>query len=63
LTTAYQIADNIIVLYRGSVAEAAAVDLVVQNPRHPYTRLLVGSIPNPNPDRPWAAEAPPLSPT
>jgi peptide/nickel transport system ATP-binding protein len=62
LTTAYQIADNIIVLYRGSVAEAAAVDLVVQNPRHPYTRLLVGSIPNPNPDRPWAAEAPPAFP-
>jgi oligopeptide/dipeptide ABC transporter ATP-binding protein len=58
LTTAYQIGDNIIVLYRGSVAEAGSVDLVVRNPNHPYTRLLVGSIPVPNPDQQWSAEAP-----
>ena len=57
LTTAYQIGDNIIVLYRGSVAEAGGVDLVVRHPNHPYTQLLVGSIPVPNPDQPWAAEA------
>ncbi|MFN8445399.1 MAG: ABC transporter ATP-binding protein [Caldilineaceae bacterium] len=59
LTTAYQIADNIIVLYRGGVAEAGSVDLVVRNPSHPYTRLLVGSIPVPNPNLQWAAEAAP----
>ena len=57
LTTAYQIGDNIIVLYRGSVAEAGSVDQVVQAPKHPYTRLLVGSVPVPNPDHPWSAEA------
>ncbi len=57
LTTAYQIGDNIIVLYRGSVAEAGSVEMVVRNPSHPYTRLLVNSIPVPNPDHPWAAEA------
>jgi peptide/nickel transport system ATP-binding protein len=57
LTTAYQIGDNIIVLYRGAVAEAGSVDLVVRNPIHPYTRLLVNSIPVPNPDHPWAGEA------
>jgi oligopeptide/dipeptide ABC transporter ATP-binding protein len=62
LTTAYQIADNIIVLYRGAVAEAGSVDLVVRNPSHPYTRLLVNSIPVPNPDQPWAAEAAPAFP-
>ncbi len=62
LTTAYQIGDNIIVLYRGSVAEAGSVDLVVRNPEHPYTRLLVGSIPVPDPDHPWAAEAAPAWP-
>ena len=38
LTTAYQIGDNIIVLYRGDVAEAGSVDAVVRNPSHPYTR-------------------------
>ncbi len=45
LTTAYQISDNIIVLYRGSVAEAGSVELAVKDPCHPYTQLLVGSIP------------------
>src|SRR5262249_30264572 len=49
LTTAYQISQNIIVLYGGSVAEAGAVEQVVRAPMHPYTRLLVGSIPLPNP--------------
>ena len=62
LTTAYQIGDNIIVLYRGSVTEAGSVDQVVKDPEHPYTRLLVGSIPVPNPDHPWAAEADPAFP-
>ncbi len=57
LTTAYQIGDNIIVLYRGGVAEVGSVDLVVRKPKHPYTQLLVNSIPVPNPDLPWAAEA------
>ena len=55
LTTAFQISDNIIVLYRGSVTEAGGVEEVVQQPSHPYTQLLVGSIPNPDPDHPWAA--------
>jgi peptide/nickel transport system ATP-binding protein len=56
LTTAYQIGENIIVLYRGSVAEAGDVELVVKQPQHPYTRLLVGSVPLPDPDHPWRAE-------
>lgn len=55
LTTAYQVSENIIVLYRGSVAEAGDVEHVVQDPQHPYTQLLVGSIPLPDPHRPWAA--------
>jgi oligopeptide/dipeptide ABC transporter ATP-binding protein len=56
LTTAYQISQNIIVLYRGSVAEAGNVERVVQQPQHPYTQLLVGSVPLPDPDRHWEAE-------
>jgi peptide/nickel transport system ATP-binding protein len=58
LTTAYQISRNVIVLYRGQVAEAGDVEAVVGDPRHPYTQLLVGSIPLPDPHRPWRAEAP-----
>ncbi|MCZ6539585.1 MAG: ABC transporter ATP-binding protein, partial [Chloroflexi bacterium] len=50
LTTAYQIAENIIVLYKGTVAEAGDVEKVINSPTHPYTRLLFESIPQPNPD-------------
>lgn len=53
LTTAYQISDNILVLYRGSVAEAGSVGHVIKDPKHPYTQLLVGSIPHPDPDLRW----------
>src|ERR671936_2426366 len=55
LTTAFQISDNIIVLYRGAVAEAGEVDLVVRQPRHPYTQLLIKSVPQPHPDHVWGS--------
>jgi peptide/nickel transport system ATP-binding protein len=56
LTTAYQISENIYILYRGSVAEMGSVEKVIKDPQHPYTRLLVGSIPVPDPDIRWGAE-------
>jgi oligopeptide/dipeptide ABC transporter ATP-binding protein len=56
LTTTYQISDNIIVLYQGYVVEAGDVELVIKNPQHPYTRLLVSSIPLPDPDKKWKQE-------
>ena len=59
LTTAYQISSDIIVLYSGAVAEAGGVETVVKSPQHPYTQLLVGSIPLPNPDLPWSDEPEP----
>jgi oligopeptide/dipeptide ABC transporter ATP-binding protein len=59
LTTAYQISRSVIVLYRGQVAEAGDVEAIVGDPKHPYTQLLVGSIPLPDPHRPWRAEAAP----
>lgn len=58
LTTAYQISDNLIVLYSGMVAEAGAVEQVVKQPQHPYTQLLVSSIPLPDPDHQWEEEPP-----
>jgi len=56
LATAYQISDNIVVLYRGSVAEAGDVELVVKQPRHPYTQLLLSSIPEASAARTWMAD-------
>jgi peptide/nickel transport system ATP-binding protein len=49
LTTAYQLSGNIITLYQGAVAEVGDVERVIKAPQHPYTQLLVGSIPLPNP--------------
>lgn len=56
LTTAYQITDNIVVLYQGSVTEAGDVDLIIKTPQHPYTRMLIGSIPFPDPDSTWGGQ-------
>jgi len=56
LTTAYQISHDMVVLYRGRVAELGNVETIVGEPQHPYTRLLVNSIPLPNPDLPWQGE-------
>ncbi len=56
LTTAYQISENIYIMYRGSVAEVGSVDKVIKDPQHPYTRLLVSSIPLPDPDIRWGKE-------
>jgi ABC-type glutathione transport system ATPase component len=39
------VADRLAVLYRGELVETGATRDVVTAPRHPYTRLLVGSAP------------------
>ena len=56
LATAYQVADSIIVLYRASVVEAGDVELVVKSPKHPYTQLLIASIPRVSTERRWLDE-------
>jgi peptide/nickel transport system ATP-binding protein len=56
LATAYQIGERIVVLYRGAVVEAGDVELVVKQPQHPYTQLLISSIPLPRPERTWTGE-------
>ena len=57
MTTAYQVSQNIYILYRGSVAEVGSVEKVIKAPKHPYTRLLVSSIPLPDPDIHWGGES------
>ena len=39
------IADRVAVMYAGRIAESASVDSIFAEPRHPYTRLLLASIP------------------
>ncbi|MCY0878533.1 MAG: ABC transporter ATP-binding protein [Firmicutes bacterium] len=47
LISARMLADDIVVLYRGTVVEEGAASTVAKAPRHPYTQLLLRSIPNP----------------
>lgn len=45
LAVLYQIADTILVMYAGRLVERAAAEVVVTEPLHPYTRMLVNSLP------------------
>jgi peptide/nickel transport system ATP-binding protein len=56
LTTAYQICENILIMYQGLVVEAGAVDEVILKPKHPYTQLLIESIPQMRAVRDWEHE-------
>ncbi|WP_374635046.1 ABC transporter ATP-binding protein [Paracoccus sp. (in: a-proteobacteria)] len=42
------LADNVAVMYAGRIVERGSVDAVLDNPRHPYTRGLIGSTPMAN---------------
>ncbi len=45
LSTVSSFADEIVVLYAGRVAEQGPTDYVLSPPYHPYTRLLISSVP------------------
>lgn len=53
LSTAYQIGNDMHVLFQGSVAERGETYKIIENPRHPYVQQLIGSIPIPDPDIRW----------
>jgi peptide/nickel transport system ATP-binding protein len=46
LAVVARMADRIVVMYAGRVVEHGPVDEVIGRPRHPYTRALVGAIPD-----------------
>ena len=56
LSTAYQISDRIFILYEGSVSETGDATGVIGNPQHPYTQLLIGSVPTPDPALKWTED-------
>lgn len=45
MSICYQITDSIMVMYAGQLAEKAPTDVIMDSPRHPYTRLLISSLP------------------
>jgi len=46
LSILYQIADTILVMYAGKLAEKAPAETIISAPRHPYTKLLISSLPD-----------------
>ncbi len=45
ISVLYQIADSIMVMYAGQLAEKAPTETIICEPRHPYTKLLISSLP------------------
>jgi peptide/nickel transport system ATP-binding protein len=45
LSILYQIADTILVMYAGKLVEKGSAGDVTEDPRHPYTKLLIASLP------------------
>jgi oligopeptide/dipeptide ABC transporter ATP-binding protein len=44
-----RLSERILVMYRGRIVESAPRQSLVRAPRHPYTRLLLDSVPDPHP--------------
>jgi peptide/nickel transport system ATP-binding protein len=51
--------DRVMVMYLGKVAEVGPSDVILKNPRHPYTAALLASMPSMDPDN--RTEEAPLS--
>jgi peptide/nickel transport system ATP-binding protein len=55
LSTVYYLGGEVMVINKGSIVERGPVDRVMHEPSHPYTRLLLDSIPQPDPDQRWTS--------
>lgn len=60
LSAAYYLGGDIMVMQRGRVVETGSSVGVMDNPQHPYTRLLIESIPSPDPDERWEDRSAPV---
>jgi oligopeptide/dipeptide ABC transporter ATP-binding protein len=50
ISVARQVADTVAVMYAGQIVEYGAASQVLAEPRHPYTKALLASVPTPNAD-------------
>jgi peptide/nickel transport system ATP-binding protein len=48
LATARYVAEDLMVMYAGQIVEWGETESVLRNPQHPYTRLLLSAVPDPD---------------
>jgi ABC-type oligopeptide transport system ATPase subunit len=53
LSTVYYLGGEVMVITKGEIVERGPVSTVMHEPSHPYTELLLDSIPQPDPDNRW----------
>jgi peptide/nickel transport system ATP-binding protein len=56
LASARYVADNVVVMYAGRIAETGPVEQVLASPQHPYTQLLLSAVPDPRAELNVSAE-------
>ena len=56
LSIVRHIANRILVLYLGRVMEIGERDRIFDSPLHPYTKMLIDAVPEPDPLAPWHAD-------
>jgi peptide/nickel transport system ATP-binding protein len=56
IASARYVADRLIVMYAGHIAETGPVEEVLANPKHPYTQLLLSAVPDPRAELNISAE-------
>jgi peptide/nickel transport system ATP-binding protein len=56
LAVVKNVSDRVVVMYLGKICEVAPADDLYAEPAHPYTRLLLASIPEPDPTKPISRE-------
>src|SRR5205814_9429088 len=47
IASARYVADRLIVMYAGQIAESGPTEEVLADPKHPYTQLLLSAVPDP----------------
>ena len=53
LAVGFYLGGKIIILCQGRVVETGDMDTVVHEPKHPYSQVLISSVPPPNPRNRW----------